>query len=391
MMSKINFSKCRVNRFSGRMNMWRFLLNVVVILFITGCQRAGKSPVELGAILPLTGDAAIYGQELKNGIELAREEINNAGGIKGKKIEVKYEDDRGQPKEGVTAIQKLINVDKVPVIIGGATSSVALSVAPIAVEKKVVLLSPTATAPALSKVGKYFFRIWPSDNYDGLIMAQFAYDKLSLKKVAILYVNTEYGQGIEGVFRKEFEKRGGTILTSESYELGATDFRGQIAKIKQLEPEAIYLPGYYKELAGILKQAKELGIKSTFLSVNSFYDPKLLEIVGASAEGAVFTYPTYDPKSEDPLTKKFVDAFKNKYKKEPDAFAAQGYDAMKVVAEAIQIGSFSRDGILDAMVQIKDFPGVAGNISFDENGDVHKPLRFLTVRKGKFVSLQKQT
>ena len=389
MLSKITFNKYRLNWFSRRVNMWCFLLNVAVILLIAGCQRAGKSSVEIGAILPLTGDAAIYGQELKNGIELAREEINNSGGIKGKKIEVKYEDDRGQPKEGVSAIQKLISADKVPVIIGGATSSVALAIAPIAVEKKVVLLSPTATAPALSKVGKYFFLIWPSDNYDGLIMAQFAFDKLGLKKVAILYVNTEYGQGIDNVFKKEFEKRGGQILISESYELGASDFRTQLTKMKQLEPDAIYLPGYYKELAGILRQARELGVKSVFLSVNSFYDPKLLEIAGNSAEGAIFTYPTYDAKSEEPLTKKFVEVFKAKYKKEPDAFAVQGYDAMKTVADAIQAGGDSSESIRDAMAHMKDFPGVGGSITFDVNGDVRKPLRFLTVQGGQFVPLQK--
>lgn len=155
-----------------------------------------------------------------------------------------------------------------------------------------------------------------------------------------------------------------------------------------MSPDALYLPGYYKELAGILKQARQLGLKTKILSVNSFYDPKLLQIAGDSAEGAIFTYPMYDPKNKDAVTRKFVDAFKKKYEKEPDIFAAQGYDALNLVALAISKGGFTAEAIREELSKVKNYPGVGGTITFDLNGDVIKPLRLMIVRQGKFVPLK---
>jgi branched-chain amino acid transport system substrate-binding protein len=287
-------------------------------------------------------------------------------------------------------VQKLISQDKVPVIIGGAMSSVCAAIGPVCQRNRVVLISPTATAPTLREIGNYLFFLWPSDNYDGKIMAEFAYRKLGIRRVAILYVNLEYGKGIEAVFRSEFEKLGGQVVASEAYAQGATDFRAQLTKIKALSPDALYLPGYYKELAGILKQARQLGLKTKFLSVNSFYDPKLLQIAGDSAEGAIFTYPTYDPKNKDALTRKFVDAFKKKYGKEPDIFAVQGYDSLNIVALAVKKGGFTAEAIRQALSETKDYSGVGGPISFAPNGDVIKPLRLMTVRQGKFVALNEE-
>ncbi len=379
------------------MNRWLFGVAVLsaVLLLLTGCQRkqtsssssTGGQTIKIGAVLPLSGDAAVYGKAIKDGIELALSEINAKGGVDGKGITVIYEDDQGKTTLGVSAVQKLITQDNVPVIIGGAMSSVCGAIGRICQRSKVVLLSPTATAPSLREIGNFLFFLWPSDNYDGKIMAEFAYKELGVRRVAILYVNLEYGKGIETVFRREFEKLGGQVVASEAYAQGATDFRAQLTKIKALSPDALYLPGYYKELAGILKQARQLGLRTKFLSVNSFYDPKLLQIAGDSAEGAIFTYPMYDPKSKDPVTRKFVDAFKKKYGKEPDIFAVQGYDALNLVALAIDRGGFTAEGIRQALSEIKNYPGAGGTITFDKNGDVIKPLRLLTVRKGKFSPL----
>jgi len=360
---------------------------LVMVAMLQGCQqRQGtrQRTVKIGAVLPLSGDAAVYGKAIKDGIDLALSEVNE----KGKRIEVVYEDDQGKATIGVSATQKLIAQDKVPVIIGGAMSSVCAAIGPICQRNKVVLLSPTASAPSLRKIGNYLFFLWPSDNYDGKIMAEFAYGKLGIRRVAILYVNLEYGKGIEAVFRRDFEKLGGQVVASEAYAQGATDFRAQLSKIKALSPDALYLPGYYKELAGILKQARQLGLKTKILSVNSFYDPKLLQIAGDSAEGAIFTYPMYDPKSKDAVTRKFVDAFKEKYGKEPDIFAAQGYDALNLVALAINKGGFTAEAIRQVLSEVKDHPGVGGPITFALNGDVIKPLRLMIVRQGKFVSLK---
>lgn len=364
------------------------VIAVLVVAFVITQTKSEPEEIKIGAILPLTGDAALYGEALKNGIELAVNQINDEGGIKGINISVIYEDDENSPNKGVSGFRKILETEKVPVVIGGAGSSVALAIASIADDQKVVLLSPTATAPALTQAGPYFFRIWPSDNYDGSYMAKFAFENLGFRKVSILYVNNDYGKGIAEVFDGVFKNLGGEILNSENYELSASDCRTQLAKIKGNNPQAIYLPGYYKELSIILRQMRELNLKVKILSVNSFYDHRLLEIAGDAAEGAIFTYPVYDPKSNDPIIQEFVQIYQSKYGIEPDAFAVQGYDCVKIIAHAIGEGGYSADGIRKALVQIEDFPAVGGKTTFDESGDVVKELRILSVEKGRFVPLE---
>lgn len=356
---------------------------------VTKPQPPQSQPIKIGVILPLTGDAAVYGTALKNGIELAREEISNDIQIK---LNLIYEDDQGQSVQAVSATRKLIDVDKVPAIIGGAMSSAAEAIIPICNQAKVVLLSPTATKPSLTQMGQYFFRLWPSDNYDGKIVAEAAYKKLSYRTVSILYVNVAYGAGITEVFEREFGKLDGKIVSKDGYAQGATDFRTVLTKLQGLHPDAIFVPGYVAEVTQILKQARELGIKAKFLGVNSLYDPKLIEIAGEAAEGAVFTYPTFDTKSQNPVTSRFVTAYKAKYGTEPDAFAAQGYDSFCVLRQAIAkvLGSPGQtDGvkIRSALSSMGPFSGPGGDFTFEENGDVEKPLRLLTVKNGQFVEL----
>lgn len=368
----------------------KVLLSVFCSLVIlTACpgtppKTDNKKPiVKIGAVLPLTGDASGYGKAIKNGIDLAY----NESPIKDQ-IQIIYEDDAGQAQTGVNAINKLAE-QKVNVIIGGAMSSVAAAIAPISKDKKITLLSPTATLPSLTNAGEYFFRLWPSDNYDGEIMANHAYNSLGIKKVAVLYINLDYGVGINQVFTDKFKGLGGSVVYDDGYAQGATDFRTQLQKVKESGAEALYLPGYYQEIANILKQAKELNLKIQILSVNSFYDPKLLEIAGPVAEGAIFTYPIFDDESKEPITAKFVEKYKAAYNEKPDAFAAQGYDSFKLVESVIQSGNADNEAIKNALSKIQNFEGAAGRFSFDENGDVVKDLRIMTVKNGKFETLKK--
>jgi len=359
------------------------LVALVVVAGLVYWPKPHADGVRIGVALPLTGDAAVYGKALKNGIELALEEHRQSGGFP---VTLVYEDDQYSPKMAVSAIQKLIQVDKVPVIIGGAGSTTAEPVIPICDKNKVVLLSPCATAPSLSGASPYFFRLWPSDNYDGTVMADTAYGKLGIRKVAILYVNASYGLGITKVFSERFESLGGKVGITEAYAQGATDFRAQLTKIKSNGAEWVFVPGYVKELTNVLKQTVELGLKVKFLGVNSMHDPKLLEVAGKAAEGAVFSVPTYDAASDDPTIQRFAAAYKTKYGSEPDAFAATGYDAMRVIIEAIRSGGgHGSDDILKGMHSVKAFVGPSGTITFDDNGDVQKPLRLMTVRDGAFV------
>lgn len=362
-------------------------LLIVVVLAITLVLTQTKKEtmeIKIGAVLPLTGNMATFGESFKSGIDLAVEETNNAGGIQDKEAKIIYEDDGGEAKLAVSAFRKLITQDKVQCVIGFVMSSTAMPIAPIAQKNKVVVVSPTATAPELSKF-KNFFRIQPSDNYEGRVMSEFAYKQLGTREVGIFYVNNDWGKGLAQVFRNKFETLGGKISVVENYELKATDFRTQITKIKAANPEYLYILGYLKELSIILRQMRELGLKSKILSAYSFHDPKLLEIAGDVAENAIFTMPTYDAKSDDPVITEFVRRYKARYNKEPDMFAAHAYDCMKIVAFAMQEGATTGPEISDALHKIANYPGVTGKNTFDENGDVVKPLRIFAVKEGKFT------
>lgn len=343
--------------------------------------------VNVGVVLPLTGDAAVYGTAIRDGIELAAAEESSDVTPR---IKLTYEDDRGNPRDAVSAIRRLVDVSHAPAIIGGAMSSTAESSIPVASQAQVVLLSPTATKPDLVGKSSFFFRLWPSDNYDGSVMADVAYRRLGLRRVAILYVNVAYGVGITDVFTRNFQSRGGQIVSNDGYAQGQTDFRTLLTRIAAQHPDAIYIPGYVAEVANILRQAHELNLQTRFLGVNSLYDPKLLEIAGPAAEGAVFTYPTFDVASADPAVRNFVTAFRARYHRDPDAFAAQGYDAYRVMLLGLRRASgTSGSAIRDGLRAIGPYSGPGGSFQFDPTGDVEKPLRLMTVKNGRFVEFSR--
>lgn len=361
---------------------------LITITLTIGCAKKPKE-IKIGAILPLTGDLGMYGTWAKQGIDLAVEEINIDGGINGLKINVIYEDNQGGAKEAVNAIRKLITTDKVPVVIGPLTSSAVSAVAPFAEKSKVVAISPTASNPEITHAGDYIFRNWPSDIFEGKVMAKFAFEELNLRKVAILYINNDYGVGANKVFAKHFSELGGTILITEGYEQGSTDLRTQLTKIKNKSPQAIYTPGYSKELGLILRQAREMGIQAQFLSGVDFEGPKTLEIAGEAAEGAIYATPGFDLKSENRIIQEFKAKYKSKYGAEPENFAAHAYDATRIVALAIKNGGYSSEGIKKALYEIVNYPGVTGLTTFDKFGDVEKTYLIKTVKKGQFVVYKK--
>lgn len=237
---------------------------LIITAFSLGCAKKEKE-IKIGAILPLTGDAAKYGESAKRAIDLAVEEINSTGGIKGSKIKVIYEDDQALPEKGVSAIQKLITVDKVHVVIGAMPSSVTLAMAPIAEKNKVVLFSPASSNPKITEAGDYIFRNDVSDIFEGGKMADETWQRLKFRKAAVLYINNDYGVGIKDVFVYRFTVLGGEIVATENFEQGTTDFRTQLTKIKQGNPEAVYIVGY-KEQIQILKQFQGTWSKSSNIS-----------------------------------------------------------------------------------------------------------------------------
>ena len=359
------------------------VLVLVTILVIVETKKRPKE-IKIGAILPLTGDAALYGQNIKKGIDLATAEINQKGGIHGAKITVIYEDSKANPTEGVSAFNQLVDIYGVPVVIGDAVSSVTLAIAPIADRKKVVVLSPLSSAPAITQAGDFIFRNVPSDLFGGRVAAYFAARDQGWKSLAILYANNDFGVGLKEVFSKWVKSLGSKIVASEAYEQGNTDFRTQLIKIKQANPDAIFLVGY-REAPQILIQAKELGVKSYLLGTGLLEDPKIIDLAKQASEGVFFTQLQYTPDSSEQDVKQYADNFKNRYGSKADIIAAYGYDAMKVLAFAMGKSDLSPEKIKEELYKVKDFKGVTGEISFDENGDVIQPMGVKIIKNGVFV------
>lgn len=362
-------------------------LNFAVILILLGsCSPKPSGVVRIGGLLPLSGDAAVWGVSMKEGIDLAAEEINSDRGASKPKIEMHYEDDRGLPNDGVTGAQKLMGVDKVKGLVGVANSSVALAIIPIIESNRVLFVSGGASSPKLSGASKYFFRTWPSDLAEAIAMARYSKRKLNVGRIAILYINNEYGVGLRDPFKQEFEALGGIIVSQQTFAQEATDFRTQLVSIRSANPEAVYLIGNPREMARCLKQARELGLKTQFLSVSGLVDPEVVNIAGAAAEGVILTDASFDPTSQNPETQRFLFRFKQKYGKDPGMLAVTGYDALRVLIHALDETGGEPTAMAASLRGLKEFPGAAGTISFDDKGDVSRPVRISTVKDRKFVT-----
>ncbi len=360
------------------------VLVISLIITLIGCGKREEERIKIGAILPLTGEGAIYGERTKRGMDLALEEINREGGIGGKKLEIIYEDDRLEPKDGVNAIQKLATVDKVPIVIGPVSSGVVLAVAPIANRTKTVVLSTYASNYKITEAGDYIFRIYPSDAFQGVLDAKLAH-KMGFRKAAILYVNSDYGVGLRNVFSRTFQELGGRIVAEEAFEAGKTDFRAQLAKIKAARPDVVFMPGNAKEMATILLQAKQLHLDKQFIATDSFLADTIIGIAGDAAEGVVFTTLA---ENKDENYQKFAKAFRERYNADGGLLESLGYDAVKLVAEVIKGGATTGEQIKDALYRIRDFPGAAGKITFDANGDVAKEFTVMKVSNRRFVNFE---
>ncbi|PJC28489.1 hypothetical protein CO053_04400 [Candidatus Shapirobacteria bacterium CG_4_9_14_0_2_um_filter_40_11] len=364
------------------------LVALAILLFITQTKKEPQE-IKIGAILPLTGDAALYGESIKKGIDLGVMQINEAGGIQGKKISILYEDSRALPADGVSAIRKLIDIHKVPVIIGDAVSSVTLAIAPIAEKNKVVLFSPLSSAPAITNAGDFIFRNVPSDLFQGKVAAYFSVKDQAWHSLAILYINNDYGVGLRDTFSNVVEALGGKIVASEAYEQGSADFRTQLSKIKEANPQAVFVVGY-REAAQILIQAKEIGLKAKILGTGLFEDPGIIKVTKDAAEEVFYTIPQYTSDSPEPKVREFVKAFKEKHGSEPDIIAAYGYESMNVLHYALAKSKLTSDSIKEELYKIKDFEGVTGKISFDENGDIIQPMGVKIIKEGKPIWYKKE-
>lgn len=362
------------------------LLSVLTLL--SGCTK-NTNEIVIGEYDSLTGSDATFGLSSNKGVRLALDEVNAAGGVKGKKINLVTLDDQGKNEEAAAATTRLITQSKVVAIIGGVASGRSKAAAPIAQFHKVPFVSPASTNPDVTKVGDYVFRVCFIDPFQGLVMAKFAGENLKLKKVAILRdVKNDYSVGLANVFSEEFKKMGGEIVADLSYQAGDIDFKAQLTQIRSKNPDGIYVPGYYTEVGLIAQQTRQLGIKAPLMGGDGWDSDKLSEI-GKEAINGNYYSNHYTTESTDPAVTEFIKKFKAKYNETPDALAALGYDAAKILVAAIERApDLSGKAIRDELAKTKDFAGVTGKISMNENRDAVKSAAVIQVdgNNRKFVT-----
>ncbi len=373
-----------------------FFISFVLILslvLVAGCSQpepAGESQAEtikIGTVGPLSGDYATYGRSVKQGVEIAIEEINEAGGINGQQLELIPEDTEGKQEGAASAVQKLVDQDKVVAIVGAVLSGETMTGAPFADEAEVPIISPSSTAPGIPDIGPYVFRNVISDDVQSAQMAAYAVEELGLKRLAVLYTNNDYGVALKEGFVAKAEDLGAEVVAVESFLDGDENFNAQITKIAQQNPEALYIGGYYTEAAKIAQQAARQGLDVQLLGADGFYSSKLTELGGDAVEGALFTASFFsgDPSEE---VQKFVKAYQEKFGETPDMFAANAYDTMKIIAQAIEEAGTDGPALRDAIHATKDYPGITGSTSFTENGDVVKEIVVIKVENGQFTRVR---
>lgn len=367
---------------------------IVIIIIVAGvwygiAKKTGeevskvKGPIKIGFSTALSGDAAAWGLPIKKGAEIALDKVNQEGGVNGRKLELIFEDDKCDGKEGVTVANKLINVDKVPAVIGTVCSAATLAMAPIAEQNKVLLLSSGASAPALRDAGDYIFTIYPLDNYEASIAAGFAYEKLNKRSAAILYGNNDYGKGAKEVIEQEFQNKGGKISISESYLLGSKDFRAQLTKIKNSGADVLLIWGQPNEMVPILSQIKELGIQVPIVTTSAIIETDDLKKAGLQlAEGVIYTI--FETVTND-NARYLNNEYQKRYNEDGGWLSAIGYDVVLLAAEAIKNNGADGTQMKDYLYTVKNFPGASGNMSFDEYGTVIKNFVFKTVKNGQFA------
>lgn len=350
---------------------------------------ADAKTILLGEYGALTGSQASFGTSTNNAIKMAVEEINAKGGVLGKPVELRVEDDNSRAEQVPSAVLKLINEDNVLAILGEVASSSSLAAAPICQKAGVPMLSPTSTNPKVTQVGDYIFRACFIDPYVGESLANFSKDDLKAKTAAIFTdVKSDYSKGLSQYFKESFTKIGGQVVAEESYQAGDTNFRSQLTNLKGKKPDVIYIPGYYTEVGNIAVQARSLGMNQTLLGSDGWDSPKLFEIGKTAVNNSYFSNH-YSPESKDPKVVKFVADYKKKYREVPDALAAVAYDAAYMMFDAItRSGGTDRAKLRDALAATKDFAGVTGVISMNADRNADKKLVIIKIADGKTEVVQ---
>ncbi|MFZ3230866.1 MAG: ABC transporter substrate-binding protein [Pseudobdellovibrio sp.] len=361
------------------------LLLATSLLMISCTKKNENNEILIGSYASLTGATASFGTYQINGIQMAVEEINAKGGVNGKKIKLINYDNKSDNDETLAVVNRLVTQDKVLALLGEATSGRSKIGAQIAQQNKIPMLSTSATNPDVTKVGNYIFRACFIDPFQGMVMAKFMTENLKFKKAAVMRdIKSDYSVGLADNFTEKLKAMGGEVVADISYQEGDIDFKSQLTSIKGKNPDVIFIPGYYNEVALIAKQVKELGMKQPLLGGDGWASPKLFEIAKESINGNYFSNH-YSTESKDPKTVEFIKAYKGKFKESPDAMAALAYDATYMMALAIQNSKeLNSENIRNELAKIKDFHGATGQTMMNENRDAVKSATVVQVQGEDF-------
>jgi len=347
-------------------------------------------PIKVGEIASLTGKEAAFGQSSHKGTVLAVEQLNAAGGVLGRPIQLLSEDNQSKAGESATVARKLLSREKVVALLGEVASSRSLEMAPIAQRAKIPMISPSSTNPKVTEVGDYVFRVCFIDPFQGTVMAKFAKETLKARRVAVLTsVSSAYSVGLAKYFKERFVADGGEIALEQKFAEGDKDFKAQLTAIRAAGVDAIFVPGYYTEAALISRQARELGLTLPLFGGDGWEAPQLIEIGGKAVEGTYYS-THYSPEDTAPAVQAFVAAFRARWNGEtPDAMAALGYDSASVLADAIKrAGGTEGPALRDALAATKGFAGVTGATNIDPARNASKSAVIVTIKDGRFKFVQ---
>jgi len=351
----------------------------------------GAEPIKMGTVLRLSIGAE-HGIPCRRGVEMAVAEVNQAGGINGRQVQLIVEDEKDSPATAVNAVQKLINVDKVVAMVGPMTSGDAMASAKIANDAKVILLTQTATTPKLSGIGAYIYRGCSRIDTQAKVLTDYVAKNWKPKTVAIFFSNEPYGKGCAELFTKFFETLGIKVVATESFMRGSRDFKAQLTKIKGANPDILFIPGYTPETAPAAAQARQLGMKQKILGVYGDMDPVYIKLAGAAAEGHIIG-GEYDENYNTPKNQAFKKNYEELVKKNNDPynimFAALSYDAASMILAGMKANGPTAEGIQKYLDSVKDFDGVTGKLSYNQTHDAVRAgidgVYVLEVKDGKYV------
>jgi branched-chain amino acid transport system substrate-binding protein len=362
---------------------FKVVLVLCVGLSAQGCRRQDARVVEkpppvrirVGAFMSLSGDTAQYGLSALNGIRMAVEEANAAGGVKGMRVDLVIRDTRSDAVETALVVEKLAREEHVHALLGEVVSSRSLAAARAAQREQVPMLTPSATSPEITAVGDYVFRSCYTDTFQGKALARFAIGSLGALRAAVLVDRDQrYSVELARYIREDFERRGGKVVAVQEYPDGESDFSVQLAEVGAAQPDVVFIPGYYMEVGLLARQARALGLNVPLVGGDGWDSPRLTQIGGPALSGGFYSthFSAEDP---DPQVQRFVADYRRLFGTPPDSFSATAYDAARIMLNAIERApSLEHAAVRDSLAATKDFPGVTGSVTFNPERDAVKPV-----------------